>query len=205
MKSIAGNTTVEFIEKKSRFIGIICHVESVDEVNHQLAKSKSDYPNANHYTYAYILDDNSQKYSDDGEPTRTAGYPILEIIKNNQLNFCLLIVIRYFGGIMLGTGGLVRAYSHTAALAVEGAPIAKKIITHYCKVTCDYDYLGNIDRIVREKTDLDNVIYDNKVTFFFSIIETDLESIKTLLFNNNNYQDNLEIIESIPGFSKINC
>lgn len=203
MKSIAIDTQVEYIEKKSRFIGLVYHVETLSEVESKLSQSKLDYPGANHYTYAYILDDLNQKYSDDGEPTRTAGYPILEVIKNNQLNDCLVIVIRYFGGILLGAGGLIRAYSHTAALAIKEAPISKKIITHTCKVTCDYDNVGNIDKIIREKTSLNRVEYSSQVTFYFQTDEMKIDGIKQELFNNNKYIDRLEIIESLPRYVKI--
>ncbi len=203
MRSIAGSTKTEIVEKKSRFIGLIYHVETIEDILDILDKVKKDYPNANHYTYAYILDDLHQKASDDGEPTRTAGYPILEILKNNQLNDCLLIVIRYFGGILLGTGGLIRAYSKSASSVIAISDITEKITTFTCQVTCGYDYLGNIDKIIREKTDLKNVIYDQEVKFIFQIKESLLPSLKTELFNANNYLDRLEIILEEKLYSKI--
>lgn len=203
MKSVANNTKVEYIEKKSRFIGLVYHVENQDDIDSALSKSKADYPGANHYTYAYILDDLNQKYNDDGEPTRTAGFPILEVIKNNQLNDCLVIVIRYFGGILLGAGGLIRAYSHTAALAISEAPLSKKITTYTCKVTCDYDNLGSVDKIVREKTVLLNVDYSNIVTFKFQTNELKIDSVRQDLFNHNSYSDKLEILESKAQYVKI--
>lgn len=202
MKSISGFAKIEVVEKKSRFIGLIYHVETIDEVNQILIKARKDYPNANHYTYAYVLDDLQVKASDDGEPSRTAGFPILEVIKNNDLNYCLIIVIRYFGGILLGSGGLIRAYSHTASLALNEADLTKKITTCYCKVTCDYDNLGNIDKIIREETTLENVSYDLKITFFFFVNKDKLDDLRQKLFNHNNYQDNLEILEEKEMFVK---
>lgn len=203
MRSIAGSAKTEIVEKKSRFIGLIYHVETIEDILDILDKVKKDYPNANHYTYAYILDDLHQKASDDGEPTRTAGYPILEILKNNQLNDCLLIVIRYFGGILLGTGGLIRAYSKSASSVIAIADITEKITTFTCQVTCGYDYLGNIDKIIREKTNLKNVIYDQEVKFIFQINESLLPTLKSELFNANNYLDRLEIILEEKLYSKI--
>jgi uncharacterized YigZ family protein len=203
MKSIAGLTKVEFIEKKSRFIGLLYHTETIDEINNILENIRNVYPNANHYTYAYILDDSVQKYSDDGEPNRTAGYPILEVIKNNGLNDCLIIVIRYFGGILLGGGGLIRAYSHTASLAISKAAFTKKITTYYCSVTCDYDFLGNIDKIIRDYTILDKVDYGESVTFYFYLTEFNFEEIRTKLFNHNNYNDKMIILKESQEYSII--
>ena len=203
MKSVAGFSQVEYIERKSRFIGLIFHVETMEEVNLHLEQARKDYPDANHYTYAYILDDFQQKYFDDGEPSRTAGYPILEVIKNNNLNDCLIIVIRYFGGILLGGGGLIRAYSHTAALAVRQAEFTKKITTFTCKVTCDYEMIGNIDKIIREQTRLEKVDYSDVVTFHFQLDEFNFSEIKEKIFNHNNYQDKLEIISQKEGYVKV--
>lgn len=203
MKSVLGFTKIEKIEKKSRFIGLIYHVETIDEVNQILIDARKDYPNANHYTYAYVLDDLQSKASDDGEPSRTAGFPILEVIKNNNLNYCLIIVIRYFGGILLGSGGLIRAYSHTASSVLNEATLTKKITTCYCKVTCDYDNLGNIDKIIREETTLENVSYDLKITFYFFVNKDKLDNLKQKVFNHNNYQDNLEILDEKEMFVKI--
>jgi len=203
MISILGREQVEFYEKKSRFFGIIYHVETVEEINSILENVRVEYPNATHYTYAYILDDSLQKYSDDGEPNRTAGYPILEVIKNNSLNDCLIIVIRYFGGILLGTGGLVRAYSHTAALTVKSAIRTKKITTYTCKVICDYEFLGSIDKIIREQTELENVTYGENIEFYFRLNEFNFEAVKEKLFNHNNYHDRLVILKEIQEYVKI--
>ncbi len=205
MRSIAGSAKFELVEKKSRFIGLIYHVETMEEVLDILEKVKKDYPNANHYTYAYILDDLHQKASDDGEPTRTAGYPILDVLKTNQLNDCLLIVIRYFGGILLGTGGLIRAYSKSASSVISIPQITEKITTCTCKVTCGYDYLGHVDKIIREKTDLENVVYDQEIEFYFQIKESILQALKKELFNANNYLDRLEVISEKQQYSKIDC
>ncbi len=203
MKSVLGFMEVEYTEKKSRFIGIIYHVKTVEEINAILDNVKVKYPNANHYTYAYILDDFHQKYNDDGEPNRTAGYPILEVIKTHELNDCLVVVVRYFGGILLGAGGLIRAYSHTAALAVKAAIKTKKITAYTCKVSCDYDFLGGIDKIIREQTNLEKIEYGQKIEFYFRLNEFNFLEIKDKLFNHNNYQDLLEILEENQEYVKI--
>lgn len=202
MKSVIGLTRAEYVEKKSRFIGLLHHAETTADVKELLTKAKQEYPDANHYTYAYILDDNQHKCIDDGEPSRTAGYPILEVIKAHELNHTLMIVIRYFGGTLLGSGGLIRAYSHTASLALSRATFVKKITTYYCKVTCDYDNLGNIDKIIREHTKLDNVDYSDTIDFYFYLNENNFEDIKVKLFNANNYQDNFVVIEETSDYPK---
>lgn len=202
MKSILGFTEVSYVEKKSRFIGLAFHAETIDEVNSHLEKAKTLHPGANHYTYAYILSDSEQKCSDDGEPSRTAGYPILEVIKNNGLNDVLVVVVRYFGGILLGAGGLIRAYSHTAALALEESVKTKKITTVSAMVECDYDNLGNIDKLIREQTQLENVEYDQRIKFYFSLPESQLPEIKDRLFNFNNYEDKLIIIKETESYVK---
>ena len=202
MKSVLGFTEVSYIEKKSRFIGLVFHTETIDEVNINLEKARNLYTGANHYTYAYILSDFEQKASDDGEPSRTAGYPILEVIKNQGLNDVLVVVIRYFGGILLGAGGLIRAYSHTAALALENSVKAKKITTVKAMLECDYENLGNIDRFIREQTELDNVEYDQIVKFYFSVSKTLLPEVKDKLFNFNNYQDRLVVLKETESYVK---
>lgn len=203
MRSILGLEKNELVEKKSRFIALLYHVETTDEVSEILEKVRKDYPNANHYTYAYILDEFHQKASDDSEPTRTAGYPILEVLKNNELNDCLLIVIRYFGGTLLGSGGLIRAYSKSASQVVSQAILTKKTTTFTCKVTCGYDFLGNLDKIIRENTHLIEVKYDQEVEFYFQVTQDKFPVIKSEIFNNNNYQDRLDIIEETENYSRI--
>lgn len=99
--------------KKSKFIALYYEIDSVDEVNDILQDLKKEHKKAKHFPYAYKIDNNIKK-SDDKEPSGTAGMPILNIIEKNNLNNCLIVVIRYFGGIKLGTGGLLRAYSNAS-------------------------------------------------------------------------------------------
>lgn len=103
----------ELTIKKSKFIGLYYEIKSVEEVQDILTSLKKEHKKARHMPYAYKIDNNVKK-SDDKEPSGTAGLPILNIIEKNNLNNCLIIVIRYFGGIKLGAGGLLRAYSNAA-------------------------------------------------------------------------------------------
>ena len=144
--TIGAPAQTSFIEKKSEFIGYLSPVctndEAVDFINH----IKSEHRKAKHHVYAYILrDSNITRYSDDGEPQGTAGVPVLEVLRKRELTDVCCVVVRYFGGILLGGGGLVRAYSHSASLTCDSAqmqymcestPLALRMYyTLYGKVT----------------------------------------------------------------------
>lgn len=196
MNSIKTKTVNELIVKKSRFIAVAYPVFEVSDIQTALSECKKDYQNANHYTYAYILGDtgNIQKASDDGEPTRTAGYPILEVLLNNGMTNVLIVVIRYFGGIKLGTGGLIRAYTSSASNVLNLVTKTKKTTTYTCTVTCSYDCLGNMDKYLRENTNLIDVSYDKAITFRFEVTAENFETTKENIFNKNQFEDHLIVL-----------
>jgi len=116
----------EFNEKRSRFIGHISPVKTEDEAAAFLSDIRARHKKANHNCFAYILrDGNIMRYSDDGEPHGTAGAPILEVIRREEIVDAAVVVIRYFGGVLLGSGGLVRAYTHAAKLALDAVGVAE--------------------------------------------------------------------------------
>lgn len=195
MYSIHNQVEFEFIERKSRFIGLLYPVKSIEDIQDILTLVKDAYPGATHYVYAYIINKTTQKASDDGEPQRTAGYPILDILNKNELNDCLAIVVRYFGGTKLGAGGLIRAYSHSIAEAIKKATFTKKVTRYYCSLVTQYDYLGEIEKIIREQTQLDKATYGKEIEFLFYVYDKDFERIKKSLFNFNAYQDKLSVHE----------
>ena len=127
-KTIEGKVTAEVEEKKSRFIANLFYVESVEEAENCLKQIKKKYYDARHNCYAYVVKEENiiKKSSDDGEPSGTAGSPILNVIERNNLCNVIIIVTRYFGGILLGTGGLVRAYTEAAINAVNQAKIVEQ-------------------------------------------------------------------------------
>lgn len=138
----SGNGTAEHVEKKSRFIGNLFYVTSVDEANEHLERLRKQYWDASHNCYAYVLDsDNVMRFSDDGEPQGTAGMPILEVLKKQQLYCALIVVTRYFGGTLLGAGGLVRAYGKAATIAIEAAGVSRLTPYYALQVDCGYNYL----------------------------------------------------------------
>lgn len=138
-----------FIEKKSEFIGYIAPVKTNEEAIEFIGKIKSMHRKARHNVYAYILrHDNISRYSDDGEPQGTAGTPVLEVLQKRGLTDVCVVVTRYFGGILLGGGGLVRAYSHAASIACDAAKIMDMRQCHRLKINSDYGLYGKISYIL---------------------------------------------------------
>ena len=141
-KTIKEPNKEEIVEKKSKFIANIFPVENTDEAEKIIKDIKKKYFDARHNCVAYRIIDNEQlieRSSDDGEPSGTAGAPMLNILQKNQLVNVLIIVTRYFGGILLGTGGLVRAYSDSLLKVIESCNITEKEIGYEVKVTIDYN------------------------------------------------------------------
>lgn len=135
----------EYTVKRSRFIGYSCPVKSVEEANAFIAEIKSKHWDATHNVYAYILrDGGTKRYSDDGEPQGTAGVPVLDVLEKENLVDTAVVVTRYFGGILLGGGGLVRAYSHSAKIAVESANIITMALCLDMEIQCDYTFYGKL-------------------------------------------------------------
>lgn len=149
--TINGFAEASFIERKSEFIGYIKHVETNDEAVDFINEIRAKHRKATHNVYAYILREGStSRYSDDGEPQGTAGVPVLDVLQKEGLTDICCVVTRYFGGILLGGGGLVRAYSHSAKIAVEAA---ERLIMCRCfpiDVTVDYNLYGKINYILPE-------------------------------------------------------
>lgn len=145
--SIKNNDIYEETIKYSKFISLIFKVYSKEEVNYYLEKTKEDYPNATHYCYGYVID-NDIKSSDDGEPSKTAGLPILNQITSNNLNYTLIIVVRYFGGVKLGTGLLTRTYAKLARDVIKKENIITLIKGYDIDIIFNYDSIKNIDYIL---------------------------------------------------------
>lgn len=140
----------ELIEKKSRFISRVWPVETEEQIREILEKLRKDYWDASHHVYAYRIGLSSvtERFSDDGEPGGTSGMPTLTVLKGKDLHNVLVVTTRYFGGTLLGTGGLVRAYSQAAQMAVEAAGIRKREVLVPFTVPTDYTLLGKIQYIL---------------------------------------------------------
>ncbi len=143
--------TDTFIEKKSEFISYISPVKTNDEAVEFINKIRAEHRKATHNVYAYILrHDNISRYSDDGEPQGTAGVPVLDVLQKEGLTDVCVVVTRYFGGIMLGGGGLVRAYTHGAKIAVDKAERMIMCVSYPVEITSDYNLYGKISYILPE-------------------------------------------------------
>ena len=138
-RTVAKASSDEFVEKKSRFIGYIKPVTTQDEAVTFINEIKSKHWDATHNVYAYVLrDGQTRRYSDDGEPAKTAGTPALEVLQHSGLTDLIVVVTRYFGGVLLGTGGLVRAYTTATARALENAEVVTVRSVVELQVTVDY-------------------------------------------------------------------
>jgi uncharacterized YigZ family protein len=145
-----GYGEAEFTEKRSRFIGRVWPCDSEKEALKNIDEMRSKYWDAAHNVYAYsIRESGITRFSDDGEPQGTAGMPVLDVFRNNGIRDFLCVVTRYFGGILLGTGGLVRAYSHAAKLALDAAGIAAMKPVKLMKFTCPYHLFERVKAEVR--------------------------------------------------------
>lgn len=150
-KTIGGSAEARFIEKKSEFIGSIRHTETEAEAFAFLAEIRAMHRKATHHCYAYLLRENNiSRHSDDGEPSGTAGAPIYEVLRREGLTDVTCVVTRYFGGILLGTGGLTRAYAQGAKLAADAAELRQMETARRIRLTLAYPLYGKIGKILSE-------------------------------------------------------
>lgn len=170
MKTISSNITSEIIIKNSRFITLFYKLDSSD-IEVYLDETKRSYPKATHYTYAYIYNDIKHS-SDDGEPGGTAGMPILNVLEKENLNNVLCIVVRYFGGIKLGAGGLIRAYTKSVTECLKKASFVQLVDGYLVNISFDYSDEKNINYILNDCKIIDKN-YDLKIVYK-CLIEKDL-------------------------------
>ncbi|MBQ1659249.1 MAG: YigZ family protein, partial [Clostridia bacterium] len=142
-KTVRNSGSDEFTEQRSRFIGYVCPVKTEAEALAFINEKKKLHWDARHNVYAYVLRESGiQRYSDDGEPHGTAGVPVLDIIVKSGITDVVVVVTRYFGGILLGTGGLVRAYTKGASIALKAGNIITMQSCNICSLSCDYTRYG---------------------------------------------------------------
>ena len=158
----------EFTEKKSRFIGRVWPVETEEEALEKIQQMKKQHYDATHNCWAYIIKDGAVRFSDDGEPGGTAGMPMLQVLQREGLFNVVCVVTRYFGGILLGAGGLVRAYTKGAKIAVDAAGKSMKRVWSVVYVPCPYSFY---ERVKLEVAAFDGIIRD---TQFGSEVELEI-------------------------------
>lgn len=186
MKTVIDNK-IEIIIKKSKFITFTYNISNKEEINELLEKLRNKYSDATHICYAYIIE-NQEKYEDDGEPNGTAGMPILNVLQKENLKNVLCVVIRYFGGIKLGAGGLVRAYSKACKEAIITKTLEKGF---KIKITFEYNDVKKIDYLLKNCQIIDKN-YDIKTSYIFLIKENEYDNI----INNLQQVSNIDIIEN---------
>lgn len=188
MKTIE-DSNYTIVINKSKFICELLYINTQDEIDSKLKDIKHKYKGATHYCYAYIYD-NNKRFNDDGEPGGTAGMPILNVLENNNLNHVLCVVIRYFGGIKLGAGGLVRAYTKSVTSCLENTKIIDKKECQLIKITFSYDKVKMIDKIINKNILLKE--FENNITYTIAISKDEVKNTLKLL---ENYIINLEILD----------
>lgn len=166
MYSIKKDIENNIIIKKSKFITKLFKINNINEIDEILNKLKKDYKDSTHICYAYIIN-NFEKCYDDGEPSGTAGLPILNILKKNNLNNILAIVIRYFGGIKLGAGGLVRSYSNCVNETLKLTDIIELEEGYLIELEFSYDQVKLVDYILNDKVIISKQYQDNIIYKFY--------------------------------------
>lgn len=182
MKTLDNNAINEIIINKSRFICEIIKLNDIDNINEIINTIKTKYKDATHYCYAYIFE-NIKRFSDDGEPAGTAGMPILNVLESNELSNVICIVIRYFGGIKLGAGGLVRAYTKSVTNALDKVNIVDLEKGKLIQIIFDYNDLKKINHLLID-TNIINKSYDNVITYKFIISNLQYDLINNKIFKN---------------------
>ncbi len=170
----------EVIEKKSRFIAHVLPVQSEEEALMYIEKIKKEHWDARHNCYAFIIGRNSeiQRFSDDGEPQGTAGKPILEVLVNGNIRNTLIIVTRYFGGTLLGTGGLVRAYGQSAKVGIQNALVMRVCEGVSFDLRCDYNSIGKIKYIMGQMNISAEEEYGEDVNLHINMKKSDLKNFQ---------------------------
>ncbi len=178
MKFVEKALETEIIINKSRFITNLVPVSNLDESLESLKEIKKKYYNATHNCYAYILDEQMiQKMSDDGEPARTAGLPILESLLNYELDNVLCVVTRYYGGVKLGKGGLIRAYKNATVEALKKASFYQEETKQIYISTMSYPLYDSFSNSIKEKASIINEDFKEDVTVTFYLNDFDIDSL----------------------------
>ncbi|MEG0894169.1 MAG: YigZ family protein [Oscillospiraceae bacterium] len=197
IKTVKAFTFDEFIEKKSRFIGYISPCKTIADATEFIEKINKKHYDASHNCYAYKVGE-YKKFSDNGEPSGTAGMPILDVIEKKGLSDVCIVVTRYFGGIMLGAGGLVRAYSHAAVLSVEQAEIVEFVPCYKVGIQCDYAMYNSITYIFPNyRLKILDTQYTENIYIEIIINKEDFDKFDKTITDITNGQANISVVEEL--------
>ncbi|MBO7196250.1 MAG: YigZ family protein [Clostridia bacterium] len=200
--TVKNSSHFEYEDKKSVFIGQAMPVSTEADAIAFIDSVKKRYPDARHHVYAYVLRENSaMRFTDDHEPQGTAGMPVLDVIRKNGVTDVVIVVTRYFGGTLLGTGGLVRAYTSAAIGALESAEIIRYDIYTSLQISVSYSDFGKISAILADNGfRTESTLYDVGVTLEGKIIKNDLEKLKNALVEATAGRVKFEIFGEEFGF-----
>ena len=200
-KIITSEGTGEIVEKKSRFIANVFSVDSQQEAEARIAEISKKYWDAKHNCYAYVIGVNKEntKCSENGEPSGTAGKPILEVITGAGITNVLIIVTRYFGGVLLGTGGLVRAYTQAAQAAIAASEVGEKIFSQMLTLKVGYNMINGVQYYLSQnEIEILDSRYEADVQFDICVKESDVATVKADLISKCEGQ--IEIAEGDTGY-----
>ena len=195
--TISDNVRSELIEKKSKFIANAFQVKNKEEAENRINEISKEYFDAKHNCYAYIINDGKniiEKMSDNGEPSGTAGMPILNVIKKRNLQNVLVIVTRYFGGILLGTGGLTRAYSGVTTQCIDKANIIKMDFgIQYQICTTNNDFKNMKYELEKNQIQIENIEYGEKIRIIFNVPNNKENDLKNIIENSEKLEKNIYV------------
>lgn len=196
-RTVKKESIAELVEKKSRFIARVCPVSTEQEALDFLASVRAENRTASHNVFAYRLRErNLSRYSDDGEPSGTAGLPVLDILDRGEITDTVIVVTRYFGGTLLGTGGLVRAYSSAARMGVEEAGVVLMEIAGSYRFSCGYSDYDKAVRIIRDaQADITGSEFMDEVTISYTADDQKADKIEKALVEMTRGKGRPELIE----------
>ncbi len=186
LTTLGREASAEFTEKKSVFIGYAAPIKNAEEAEAFIASIKKKHADARHNVSAYMAG-NAVRYSDDGEPKGTGGVPVLEVLKKSGVDGAVVVVTRYFGGILLGAPGLVRAYSKAAAMAVEEAGIVTYRTYTECTLTCDYGLYDKLLYDIGRRTIItDDTDFGGVITLKLAVLKEEYEAFEKAVYSMTN-------------------
>lgn len=201
--TVLTESNAEYDEKRSRFLAVLIPCQTEEQVMEQLSALRSKYWDAKHNVYAYILKNGASRFSDDGEPHGTAGKPVLDVLAGSGLTDVLVVVTRYFGGILLGTGGLVRAYSTAARDAIEAAQKVKMCPGTEFTINCGYSDHQRLVRLIQDYNgNIKDTHFTAEISVKFVLSFKDIEAFQDAL--RETFSARLQLIEGESSYSPIN-
>lgn len=179
-KTVSRRASATLTEKRSKFIATVIPADTEEKALGFLEEMRKTYSDATHNVYAYVIDENNIfRYSDDNEPSGTAGMPVLDTIRKAGIVDCAVVVTRYFGGTLLGTGGLVHAYGSAAKDGIAAAGVVERRLCNIISVTVDYTTSGKVAHFLAERGHIiENTVYDTEVTYFVCVTKSESDRFK---------------------------